>query len=144
MTIQEKQQELVETFNFIEDWEEKYKEIIRFGRELPELPQEYKTEKYKLNGCQSQVWIHAELDDKGNVNFQADSDAMIVKGLIAMLIDVYSNQPPEDILESNDEFLKEIGIDKHLSPTRKNGLGSMMKQIQMYAVAFKSMKEKAN
>jgi cysteine desulfuration protein SufE len=108
------------------------------GRNLPEFPEEHRIEKNKIGGCQSQVWIHAELQD-GKIFFQADSDAMIVKGLISMLINVYSGHSPEEILATPPDFLNEIGIDKHLSLTRKNGLGSMIKQIQMFAVAYKAL-----
>jgi len=138
MSIQETQKEIVEEFQYLPDWEEKYSEVIRLGRKLPEYPEEFRDEKYKVKGCQSQVWLHPEFKD-GKICFDADSDAMIVKGLIGLLMRVYNNRTPQEILENPPDFLQEIGIDKHLSPTRKNGLGAMMKQIQMYAVAFKSM-----
>lgn len=140
MSIQETQKEIVEEFQYLPDWEEKYGEIIRLGRKLPEYPEEFRDEKYKVKGCQSQVWLHPEFKD-GKIIFDADSDAMIVKGLIGLLMRVYNNRTPQEILDNPPDFLQEIGIDKHLSPTRKNGLGAMMKQIQMYAVAFKSMGE---
>lgn len=142
MSIKEVQKEIVEEFQFLPDWEEKYSEIIRLGKKLPPYPEEYRNEKYMVRGCQSQVWIHPDLSN-GKIKFDADSDAMIVKGLIALLMRVYNNRTAEEILDNPPDFLTEIGIDKHLSPTRKNGLGAMMKQIQMYAVAFKSMNEKA-
>lgn len=138
MSIKEKQEEIIKEFSDFTDWEDKYKHIISLGRQLPELGEEYKTEKHKLNGCQSQVWINAKLED-GKIYFAADSDAAIVKGLIALLIRVYSGHNPSEILANPPEFVKQIGIDNHLSPTRKNGLSAMMKQIQMYAVAFKAM-----
>lgn len=138
MSIQKIQKEIVEEFQYLPDWEEKYSEIIRLGRKLPEYPEEFRDEKYKVKGCQSQVWLHPEFKD-GKILFDADSDAMIVKGLIGLLMRVYNNRTPNEILDNPPDFLQEIGIDKHLSPTRKNGLGAMMKQIQMYAVAFKSM-----
>lgn len=140
MSIKEIQKEIVEEFQYLPDWEEKYSEIIRLGRKLPEYPEEFRDEKYKVKGCQSQVWLHPEFKD-GKIFFDADSDAMIVKGLIGLLMRVYNNRAPNEILDNPPDFLQEIGIDKHLSPTRKNGLGAMMKQIQMYAVAFKSMGE---
>lgn len=140
MSIQETQKEIVEEFQYLPDWEEKYSEIIRLGRKLPEYPEEFRDEKYKVKGCQSQVWLHPEFKD-GKILFDADSDAMIVKGLIGLLMRVYNNRTPQEILDNTPDFLQEIGIDKHLSPTRKNGLGAMMKQIQLYAVAFKSMGE---
>ncbi len=141
MTIQEKQTQLIQKFEQYADWEEKYKRIIDFGRQLPPINESIRTDKYKLGGCQSQVWINAKLEG-GNIFFEADSDAAIVKGLIAILIKVYSGHSPDEILSNPPDFLKKIGIDNHLSPTRKNGLGSMMKQIQMYAVAFKALNEK--
>ena len=138
MSIKEKQAELVNEFKELDDWDDKYAQIIKMGRQLPEFPAEYKIDKNKIEGCQSQVWIHAELKE-GKVFLQADSDAMIVKGLISMLITVYSNHSPDEILISPPDFLNEIGIDKHLSLTRKNGLGAMLKQIQMFAVAYKAL-----
>lgn len=140
MSIQETQKEIVEEFQYLPDWEEKYGEIIRLGRKLPEYPEEFRDEKYKVKGCQSQVWLHPEFKD-GKIIFDADSDAMIVKGLIGLLMRVYNNRTPQEILDNPPDFLQEIGIDNHLSPTRKNGLGAMMKQIQMYAVAFRSMEK---
>ncbi len=138
MSIKEKQAELVNEFKELDDWDDKYAQIIKMGRQLPEFPAEYKIDKNKIEGCQSQVWIHAELKE-GKVVLQADSDAMIVKGLISMLITVYSNHSPDEILISPPDFLNEIGIDKHLSLTRKNGLGAMLKQIQMFALAYKAL-----
>ena len=138
MSIKEKQAELVNEFKELDDWDDKYAQIIKMGRQLPEFPEEYRIDKNKIEGCQSQVWIHAELKE-GKVFLQADSDAMIVKGLISMLITVYSNHSPDEILISPPDFLNEIGIDKHLSLTRKNGLGAMLKQIQMFAVAYKAL-----
>jgi len=141
LTILETQAQIVKEFDQLIDWEDKYKRIIDLGRKLAPINELYKTEKYKLSGCQSQVWINAKLED-GKIFFEADSDAAIVKGLIALLIKVYSGHTPDEILSSPPEFVKKIGIDNHLSPTRKNGLGAMMKQIQMYAVAFKTLNEK--
>jgi cysteine desulfuration protein SufE len=138
----EKQEEIVKEFDELIDWEDKYKKIIELGKLLPALDENIKTEKYKLSGCQSQVWINAKLTN-GKIIFEADSDAAIVKGLVAILVKVYSNETPEEILSNPPGFLQKIGIDKHLSPTRKNGLGAMMKQIQMYAVAFKSLATRA-
>lgn len=143
MSLKEIQKEIVEEFQFLPDWEEKYGEIIRLGKKLPEYPEEYRNDKYKVKGCQSQVWLHPKFKD-GKIHFDADSDAMIVKGLIALLMRVYNNRTPQEILDNPPDFLTEIGIDNHLSPTRKNGLGAMMKQIQMYAVAFKSINQETN
>ena len=141
VTIRETQEEIVKEFEQYTDWEDKYKRIIELGRQLASLDETYRTDKYKLSGCQSQVWINAKLQD-GKIFFEADSDAAIVKGLIALVIKVYSGHTPDEILASPPEFVTKMGIDNHLSPTRKNGLGAMMKQIQMYAVAFKSLNVK--
>jgi len=141
MTIKETQGKIISEFESLENWEDKYGEIIRLGKELEEYPEEVKTDKYKLKGCQSQVWLNAKLED-GKIYFQADSDAMIVKGLISLLVKVYSGHTPDEILTNPPEFLTKIGIDKHLSPTRKNGLSSMLKQIQMFSVAYKTVTDK--
>lgn len=141
MTVQEIQDEIVKEFEQYTDWEDKYRHIINLGRQLPPIDEQARTDKNKLSGCQSQVWINAKLDN-GRILFEADSDAAIVKGLVALVIRVYSNHTPDEILSSPPEFVKKIGIDNHLSPTRKNGLGSMMKQIQMYAIAFKALSAK--
>ncbi len=138
MTIPEIQQQIINEFEQFTEWDDKYKHLIDEGKKLPALAEEFHTEKYKLTGCQSQVWINARLNE-GKIIFEADSDAAIVKGLISLLIRTYSDHSPEEILSSPPSFLQQIGIDKHLSPTRKNGLGAMMKQIQMYALAFKAM-----
>lgn len=138
MTIKENQQKIVDEFGQYQEWEDKYSYLIQLGREVKEMPDEYRTEKNKLSGCQSQVWMDAEFID-GKVVLKADSDAMIVKGLVAILLKAYSNFTPDEILSAPPAFLQEIGIDKHLSPTRKNGLGAMLKQIQMYALAFKTV-----
>lgn len=138
MSVLDEQKKLVEKFSELQEWDDKYALLIKMGKDLGELESELKIDKNKISGCQSQVWMHAELKD-GKMIIKGDSDAMIVKGLIALLINVYSNQTPSDILSSPPKFLTEIGIDKHLSPTRKNGLGAMLKQIQLYAVAFKAI-----
>ncbi|MBK7978442.1 MAG: SufE family protein [Ignavibacteriae bacterium] len=141
MSVINEQNKLVEEFSEFTEWEDKYSLLIKMGKELGELDPEIKIDKNKISGCQSQVWMHAKLEDDRMIIF-GDSDAMIVKGLVALLIKVYSNQNPEDILSSPPNFLNEIGIDKHLSPTRKNGLGSMLKQIQLFAIAFKTLSSK--
>ncbi len=138
MTIKETQDQLIKEFEEYQDWEDRYKHIIKLGRELPAISDETRTEKYKLEGCQSQVWINAKLED-GKVVIEADSDAMIVKGLIALLIKVYSNHAPDEILKTPPEFLNKLGIANHLSPTRKNGLGAMLKEIQRMAIAYKTI-----
>jgi cysteine desulfuration protein SufE len=143
MTIHETQEKIIKEFEQFTDWEDRYKKIIEYGKNLPPLNESIRTEKYKLAGCQSQIWINAKLEN-GKIIFEADSDASIVKGLIALLIRVYSNQSPDDILSNPPDFFRKIGIDSHLSPTRKNGLGAMMKQIKMYAIAFKAMAKNKN
>ncbi|MCX7797238.1 MAG: SufE family protein [Melioribacter sp.] len=141
MNIKEKQEKLIKEFEQYTEWEDKYKHLIELGRKLKPLDEVYKTDRYKIDGCQSQVWIHAVQED-GKIFFEADSDAAIVKGLIAILLEIYSGHTPDEILSNPPDFLSKIGIDKHLSPTRKNGLAAMMKQIQMYALAFKSIQAK--
>ncbi len=138
MTIKETQEIIVKEFADITEWDEKYALLIKFGRELKKFPEEFRTEKNKIEGCQSQVWLNAQFND-GKILLDADSDSTIVKGLAALLLNVYSEQTPSDILSSPPNFLHEIGIDSHLSPTRKNGLGAMLKQIQLYAVAFNAL-----
>ncbi|MEN8191443.1 MAG: SufE family protein [Bacteroidota bacterium] len=138
MRITEIQSQLVKEFEELETWEEKYSKIIKIGKELSPLPNELKVEKNKIDGCQSQVWVNAKLEN-GKMIIVADSDAMIVKGLIALLIKVYSGHEPIEILNTPPEFLQKIGIDKHLSPTRKNGLGAMLKQIQLFAFTFNAL-----
>lgn len=138
MSIIAAQEELIKKFENIDDWDERYKVIIQMGRKLEVFPEEYRTDTNKLEGCQSQVWTHAELKE-GRIFIQADSDAVIVKGLIALILEVYSGHTPDEILATPPDFINKIGIDSHLSPTRKNGLSAMLKQIQMYAVAFKAL-----
>lgn len=138
MTIKEAQDALNDEFEGLEEWEDRYRQIIKIGRDMSPLPEEYRLDKNKLDGCQSQVWIHAELKD-GKLELFADSDAMIVKGLIAMLIRVYNGHTPDEVLASPPEFLSKLKIDNHLSPTRKNGLSAMLKQIQNYSIVYKAM-----
>lgn len=122
------------------DWEDRYKELIHLGKELPTYPEDKREEKYKVKGCQSQVWLFPEFKD-GKVYFHADSDAILVKGIVAILTSVYSNATPDEILATKPDFLGEVGITEHLSMNRSNGLAAMMKQIQMYAVVFKSLQK---
>lgn len=137
MTIAEIQEEIIDEFSMFEDWEERYQYMIDLGKTLPLIDETYKTEDHIIKGCQSKVWVHAEMkDDK--VHFTADSDAIITKGIIAILIRVFSNQHPKDIIESNTDFIDKIGLKEHLSPTRANGLLSMIKQIKMYALAYQT------
>jgi len=137
VTIQEIQNEIIDEFSMFDDWEERYQYMIDLGKTLPLINDQYKTEENIIKGCQSKVWVHAEMmDDK--VVFTADSDAIITKGIIAILIRVFSNQHPSTILEANTGFIDEIGLKEHLSPTRANGLVSMIKQIKMYAIAYQT------
>ncbi len=137
MTIQEKQERIIREFNALGDWPERYKYIIKLGQKLDSLDDEYKTDENLVRGCQSQVWLHTELDDD-KVIFKADSDAAITKGLVALMVRFYSNETPDDILSNNPDFIKKIGMQEHLSPTRSNGLASMIKQMKIYAMAYKA------
>jgi len=135
MTIQEIQNEIVNEFSMFDDWMQRYEYIIDLGKALPLIEEKYKTEENIIKGCQSKVWVHAEKNgDK--IIFTADSDAILTKGIIAILIRAFSNQKPEAILEANTDFIDEIGLKEHLSPTRANGLVSMIKQLKMYALAY--------
>ena len=136
-TIESIQNEIVEEFSLFEDWMQRYEYMIELGKSLPLIDEKYKTEDHIIKGCQSKVWIHADLEED-LLKFRADSDAIITKGIIAILIRVFSNQHPKDILEANTDFIDKIGLKEHLSPTRANGLVSMIKQIKMYAVAFQT------
>ena len=135
--IQTIQNEIVEEFSSFEDWMQRYEYMIELGKSLPLIHSEFKTEENIIKGCQSKVWIHAELDQEQLV-FSADSDAIITKGIIALLIRVFSHQPPAAIMEADTGFIDKIGLKEHLSPTRANGLLSMIKQIKMYAIAFQT------
>ncbi len=137
MTINEKQDALVEDFEFFNEWEEKYKFIIDLGKDLPLISEEFKTEDNIIRGCQSRVWLHVDYKD-GKLFFTADSDAVITKGLVSMVVDVLSGHDPKEIVEAEVYFIDKIGLKSHLSPTRSNGLLSMLKQIKMYAVAYLS------
>ena len=137
MSIQEIQEEIIEEFAMFEDWMQRYEYMIDLGKSLPLIAPEFKTDDNIIKGCQSKVWVHAALEDN-KLNFTADSDAIITKGIIAILIRVFSAQHPKDILSANTDFIDQIGLKEHLSPTRANGLVSMIKQIKMYAVAFQT------
>ena len=137
MTIEEIQNDIVEEFSMFEDWEERYEYMIDLGKTLPLIDEAYKTEDHLIKGCQSKVWLHADTEDQ-EVVFTADSDAIITKGIIAILLRVFSNQKPQDIISANTDFIDKIGLKDHLSPTRANGLVSMIKQIKMYAIALQT------
>ena len=135
MKIKEIQEEIVDEFSMFDDWMERYEYIIELGKKLPLIKEEFKTENNLIKGCQSKVWLQGEqTDDK--IVFTADSDAILTKGIIAILIRTFSNQKASDILEADMDFIDEIGLKEHLSPTRANGLVSMIKNIKMYALAF--------
>ncbi|MCI5560772.1 MAG: SufE family protein [Phocaeicola sp.] len=134
-TIKEKQEEIIEEFNVFDDWMDKYQLLIDLGNEQAPLDAQYKVEQNLIEGCQSRVWLHAVYKD-GKVFFEAESDALIVKGLAGLLISVVSGHTPQEILENELYFIEAIGLKEHLSPTRSNGLLSMVKQIRLYALAF--------
>ncbi len=141
MTIDEKQNEIIAEFADIDDWMDRYGYIIDLGNALPPIDEKYRTPNHLIEGCQSRVWLNAELRD-GKVVYTADSDAIIVKGIISLLIDVLSEHTPDEILNADLRFIDEIGLSSHLSPTRSNGLLAMVKQIRLYALAFKQMEAK--
>jgi cysteine desulfuration protein SufE len=138
MTINQQQDLIIEEFSDIEDWMDRYAYIIDLGNALPAISEEYKTPSHLIEGCQSRVWLNADLDSEGNIIYTADSDAIIVKGIISLLIEVLSGHTPSEILDSDLYFIDKIGLSEHLSPTRSNGLVAMVKQMRMYALAFKA------
>lgn len=140
ISIKEKEAEIIEAFSWFETWEEKYEYIIELGKKLPALDEKFKLEENIIKGCQSTVWLVADHRD-GKIFYQADSDAIIVKGLVSMLISVLSAQTPNEILDAKLNFIKEIGMMSHLAQTRSNGLLAMVKQMKHYALAYKSIME---
>ncbi|MBQ2838927.1 MAG: SufE family protein [Muribaculaceae bacterium] len=136
MTINQLQDEIIDEFVDIEDWMDRYAYIIDLGNALPAIDEKYKTPQYIIEGCQSRVWLNAELNDEGKIIYTADSDAIIVKGIISLLIKVLSNHTPQEILDADLYFIDKIGLSEHLSPTRSNGLVAMVKQMKVYAFAF--------
>ena len=137
-TINELQDEVIEEFSDFDDWMDKYQLLIDLGNEQEPLAPQYKTEQNLIDGCQSRVWLQADLTDDGKIIFQAESDALIVKGIITLLIKVVSGHTPDEILDSELYFIEKIGLKEHLSPTRSNGLLAMVKQMRMCALAFKA------
>ena len=135
MSINEIQDEIIAEFSDFDDWMDRYKLLIDMGSEQEPLPEKYKTEQNLIDGCQSRVWLQADLID-GLVHFQAESDALIVKGIVTLLLRVLNDQTPEDILSADLYFIEQIGLREHLSPTRANGLSAMLKQMKMYALAY--------
>jgi len=138
MTINEIQEEIIEEFSDFDDWMDKYQLLIDLGSEQRPLPESEKTEQNLIDGCQSRVWLTATMTPEGLLHFEAESDALIVKGIVMLLIRVLSDQTPEDILNADLYFIDRIGLREHLSPTRSNGLLAMLKQMKMYALAFKA------
>jgi cysteine desulfuration protein SufE len=141
MTIDEIQQEIVEEFSGFEDWMDKYAYLIEIGNEMTPIDAKYKVESNLIRGCQSRVWLHQEFTE-GKIKFEAESDALIVKGLVALLLRIYSDRTPKEILESEPRFIDEIGLRQHLSPTRSNGLLAMVKQMKLYALAYEKISAK--
>jgi len=136
MTIQEIQEQIVSEFSVFDDWMDKYNYLIEMGKEVPRIDERFKTNNHLISGCQSRVWLHAE-NREGKIYFTADSDAVITKGIVNLLIRVFSGQIPEAILEADTDFIEQVGLKEHLSPTRSNGLVSMVKQMKLYAQVYK-------
>ncbi len=139
--LREAQKEIVEEFSIFDDWLDKYNYLIELGNELPELDPAYKTNEYLINGCQSKVWLHADLKG-GKMVFQADSDAIIVRGIVALLVKALNGRTPEEILNNELFFIDEIGLRQNLSPTRSNGLLAMVKKMKLYAMAYQAQQQK--
>lgn len=137
MTIKEIQDEIVDEFSMFDDWMQRYEYMIELGKSLPLIEEKYKTDDNIIKGCQSKVWVHAEMKDDKLV-FSADSDAIITKGIIAILIRAFSNHTPAEIIDADTQFIDDIGLKEHLSPTRANGLVSMIKQLKLYAIAYQT------
>ncbi|MCK5135963.1 MAG: SufE family protein [Bacteroidales bacterium] len=142
MNLNETQKDIAEEFSVFEDWLDRYNYLIELGNDLPEIDPQYRTNEYLINGCQSKVWLHAELKD-GKVEFKADSDAIIVKGIVALLVKVLNGRTPDEILENELHFIDDIGLRQNLSPTRSNGLLAMVKKMRLYALAYQA-KSKQN
>lgn len=138
LPLNDRRQKVIDTFARLSDWDAKYDFIMSLGKQLPAMPEEYKTEANKVQGCQSQVWMHARLHE-GHIRFYADSDALIVRGLVALLVGMYNNIPPSDLATSDFSFMQEIELGNHLSMTRRNGLAAMVKQMKLYGVAYSMM-----
>ncbi len=138
MTIQERQQEIIDDFSMLDDWMDRYQQIIDIAATLAPYPESLRTPEHLIDGCQSRVWIDATLDEHGHMHLKADSDAIIVKGIVALLIQTLDDQTPDDILAADLHFIRDIGLDEHLSPTRSNGLLAMIRQIHNYAIAYQA------
>jgi cysteine desulfuration protein SufE len=143
MTISEIQEQIASEFSLFDDWMDKYNYLIDMGKSLPVLDESYKTDQYVITGCQSRVWLHADYRD-GKIFFSADSDAIITKGIVNLLIRVLSGHTPDEILNADMDFIDKVGLREHLSPTRSNGLTSMIKQMKLYALAFRTKANAGN
>ena len=141
MNLDETQRDIIDEFSVFEDWLDRYNYLIELGNDLPEIDPKFKTSEYLISGCQSKVWLHADLVD-GKLEFKADSDAIIVKGIVALLVKVLSKRTPEEILENELYFIDEIGLRQNLSPTRSNGLLAMVKKMRLYALAYQARGQK--
>ena len=141
MDIVEIQNEIVEEFSVFDDWLEKYEYLMEFGAGMPRIAEDRKTESNLIRGCQSRVWLDAEMDSEGRIQFSADSDALITQGIVALLLKVLNNRTPDEIINSDLFFLEKIGLKENLSPTRANGLLAMLKQMKLYAIAFSEIKK---
>ena len=141
MTIKEIQDDIIEEFADIDDWMDRYAYIIDMGNTLPPMPEEYKTPQYIIEGCQSRAWLHADITPEGLIHFTADSDAIIVKGIISMLLKVLNDHSPAEIADADLYFIDKIGLAENLSPTRSNGLAALVKQMKLYAIAYKAKLE---
>jgi cysteine desulfuration protein SufE len=139
--LNETQKDIVEEFSIFEDWLDKYNYLIELGNDLPELDPAYRTNEYLINGCQSKVWLHADLVD-GKMQFKADSDAIIVRGIVALLVKVLNGRTPAEIMENELTFIDQIGLHQNLSPTRSNGLLAMVKKMRLYAMAYQAKQQK--
>ncbi|MFN3554816.1 MAG: SufE family protein [Bacteroidales bacterium] len=142
MNIKEIEEEIVSEFSLFDDWMDKYNYIIELGKSVEKIDEQYKKKQYLISGCQSQVWVHADYRE-GKVFFTADSDALITKGIVGLLIRVMSGQPPQEIVDADLAFIDQIGLKEHLSQTRSNGLVNMIKQMKLYALAFKAKHQQA-
>jgi len=140
MNIKEKEQEIISEFEMFDDWMDKYNYIIETGKSVPVIDPQYKQDQFLIKGCQSQVWLQAGMED-GKVIFKADSDALITRGIVGLLIQVLSGQPPQDIVDADLAFIDAIGLKEHLSPTRSNGLVNMIKQMKLYALAINTKQQ---
>jgi cysteine desulfuration protein SufE len=137
-TPQNRQTQILKAFEGLQTWEEKYRQIIAFGKKLEPLPPQFHTDDYKVKGCQSRVWLGAEVDPKRQIRFYADSDAVIVKGLVAMLLELYSGLTVDEVLATNPDYITKLELEQHLSPSRAGGLFAVVKQIKFYALAFQA------